>query len=193
MLWNQVLNWRNIFNAENSLATKCKPAAESLKQTNLCSSNWSPTLLLPPFLIPHSSWDLDQLTPPNPGGLYQIAYDNLSGTSNHISDFPSYNISNYIIRLGWFFFPIWQNYLCILINFLSWDLNEAEYQWDVMGWKTVSDVKDVHLLEETCHSALLEKLSLQWAKVSLSFFFFHFCPCGTTVKLYLQFIWRMIK
>lgn len=105
MLWNQVLNWRNIFNAENSLATKCKPAAESLKQTNLCSSNWSPTLLLPPFLIPHSSWDLDQLTPPNPGGLYQIAYDNLSGTSNHISDFPSYNISNYIIRLGWFFFP----------------------------------------------------------------------------------------
>lgn len=68
----------------------------------LLSTNWSPALLLPLFPFPYSTWGLDQLTPPNPGGLYQISYYNLSGTSNHISDFPSYNISNYIIRLVFF-------------------------------------------------------------------------------------------
>jgi len=100
-----VLNRRNIFNAENSLATKCKPAADQLKQTDLCSSNWNPTLLLPPFPVPYSSWDVDQLTPPKPGGLYQISHHNLPGISNCFSDFPSYNITNYILRLQ-VFFPI---------------------------------------------------------------------------------------
>lgn len=101
---NQVLNLSNIFNAQNRLVTKSKPALGPIKEAGSCSSDCSPTLLLPPFPFPYSSWDLVQLTSPNPGGLYQISFYNLSGTSNHISDFPSYNISNYIIRLGLRFF-----------------------------------------------------------------------------------------